>query len=124
MLKKAARKLVRNFYLLALLLNVFIPWIFAILIVGNSKGEIQLMYVAVGVWSIAAMLLYIIYFAIPDFLKNWERIATFLFPTLFCCPLLYYSTRFLMIPLIINLLFNVACMLYYKRKIMKQVKNQ
>ncbi len=118
MSKKIARRLVRNFYFLALLLNVIIPWVFVKIVIGDSTGEIQLIYVAVAVWSIVAIVLFTIYFAIPDFHKNWEKVATFLFPTLFCSPILFYETTFFMIPFGINLMFNLLCLFYYKRKIM------
>ncbi|MBC8753845.1 hypothetical protein H2O64_04135 [Kordia sp. YSTF-M3] len=120
MSKKIARRLVRNFYFFALLLNVVIPWAFAKIVIGDRSGEIQLLYIGVGIWSIASGLLYTIYFAIPDFYKNWEKVATFLFPSLFCSPMLFYSSRILLIPFGINLAFNILCLFHYKTRIMNR----
>ncbi|QHI39115.1 hypothetical protein IMCC3317_45160 [Kordia antarctica] len=119
--KKSAKKLVRNFYFYALLLNVVLPWILAKSIVGDSTGEVGLIYIFVIIWAVVSIVVYTIYFAIPDFPKNWEKIATFLFPSLFISPLLFFAFRLILIPLIINFIFNGICMLYYRMKMKKIV---
>lgn len=117
--KTSAKKLVRNFYFYALLLNVALPWIIVKSIVGDSTGEVGMIYIFVMVWAIVSIIIYTIYFAIPDFPKNWEKIATFLFPSLFISPLLFFAFRLILIPLIINFIFNLICMLYYRMKMRK-----
>ncbi len=117
--KKIAKRLVRNFYIIAFLMNVALPWTFILFRLGKAEGEIVLAYFALAIWSIACLLLYTIYFAIPDFTKSWERKAGFVFPSIFLIPVLFLGIELFSIPFGMNLLFNCICLFIYKNRVHK-----
>ncbi|WP_420572686.1 hypothetical protein [Kordia sp.] len=122
MSKKVAKKLVRNFYFLSLLINIVLPWMLVYINIGDIYGEANLIYIFVMVWALVNLLLYTIYFTIPDYKKNWEKIATFLFPSFWFILGIYYTEfTLLLIPFVINLVFNITCMLYYMHVMRKTV---
>ncbi|WP_298518385.1 hypothetical protein [uncultured Kordia sp.] len=121
MQKKLAQHLVRNFYLVALLLNVVLPWILAKITVGDRTGEIQMIYILVAAWAVGSLLIYAIYFTIPDYNKEWEKIAAFLFPSILTCPMIVIEFPYCMLPWGINFLFSIICIIIYKEQLKKVV---
>ena len=121
--QKIAKRLVRNFYFVALLLNVLLPWMLAKINIGDRTGEIQMVYILVAIWTVASILIYTIYFTIPDYSRNWEKIAAFLFPSILSFPLIIIEFPYFIFPWGINFLFSIVCILIYKDKLKKVALN-
>ena len=115
--KKLAKKTVRKHYLYSLLLNVLVPWVLIHNAIGDSTGDANLGYVFVFLWSIIAMIVYSLYFIIPSFYKNWEKIAMYFLPSILFCLIFFISFE-LWFVVAINFTFNLLCMLHYRKVIM------
>ncbi|MGH1388464.1 hypothetical protein [Kordia sp.] len=119
MQQKIAKRLVRNFYFVALLLNVLLPWMIAKINIGDRTGEIQMVYILVAIWAVASIIIYTIYFTIPDYSKKWEKKAAFLFPSILTCPMIIIEFPYFIFPWGINFLFSIICMIIYKERLEK-----
>ncbi|OUS01903.1 hypothetical protein A9Q86_04435 [Flavobacteriales bacterium 33_180_T64] len=110
------KKLVRKFYLLALLLNVIIPVLIAYIIVGDKKGEVQFVYIVTIIWAFISILIYGVYFLIPEFESKRDVISTFMFPSMivFGSCFIYFGFVYL---LIYTILINVTFTWVWNRKI-------
>jgi hypothetical protein len=113
-LKKTEKKYVRNYYGIALVLNLILPTLLAILIIGNKTGEVQLGYIFILVWGFICALVYSIYFAIPKF-EKWEKIIGLLLPTLLLSVVLIKSWN-LIIVILMNLVMNGIFIWHLKKK--------
>ena len=114
-MKKLQKKYVRNYYGIAILLNVILPVLLAISIIGNKKGEIQLGYIFVGIWGLISALVFAFYFAIPGFNKNWEKIAGLLFPS-FLLSLILIQSWDLIVVILLNLVMSGFFIWHLKKK--------
>ncbi len=116
--KKRAKKIVRKHYLLSLLLNVFLPWVIINNAIGDRTGDANLAYIFVLAWSVLATIVYAMYFTIPDFYKNWEKIAMYFLPSVLF-SLTFFASLELWFVVAINFIFNFFCVLHYWKVIMK-----
>ncbi len=104
-MKKIQKKYVRNYYAIAILINVVLPVLSMIYVIGNRKGEAQMGYFIIGIWGLICIFVYSIYFAIPDFNKNWEKVAGLLFPTILLSLALIKYWNFALV-ILLNLIMN------------------
>ncbi len=118
MSKKLAKKTVLKHYLFSLLLNVFMPWAIISNAIGDSTGDANLAYIFVFLWALLAMVLYTMYFTIPDFYKNWEKIAMYFLPSVLLCLTFFVSFE-LWFVVVINFIFNLLCMLHFRMVMIK-----
>ena len=114
-MKKEQKKYVRNYFGIAILVNVILPILSVIIIIGKKTGEVQLGYVFVGVWGIICTILYAIYFAIPKFNENWEKIVGLLLPSIILSLGLIESLYFIIVVLI-NLIMSGIFIWHLKKK--------
>ncbi|WP_397447776.1 hypothetical protein [Polaribacter sp. R77954] len=114
-MKTKEKLYVRNYFGIAILVNVILPILSAIIIIGKKTGEVQLGYVFVGVWGIICTLLYAIYFAIHKFNENWEKIVGILLPSIILSLGIIESWYFIIIVLI-NLIMNGIFIWHLKKK--------
>lgn len=112
------KKLIKRFYLIALVVNIVLPLILSFVIVGGEKGEIKLLYIAALVWAVLNALIYCLYFVIPEFKQKWEKIAGLLFPSLiiFLLVLFQYINFYL---LLFTLIVNLGFILVWIKKFSK-----
>ncbi len=80
-MKKEQKKYVRNYFGIAVFANL-IPFLIMIVRIGKVQGEAQLGYIIFGSWILICTLVYGVYFAIPEFTRNWEKIIGLFFPSL------------------------------------------
>lgn len=102
------KRLVRKFYLISLVLNVFIPLTASFIIVGDRTGEVQFLYIGAIFWAVINTLSYCAYFLIPGFESKRDKIATLFFPSILLLGLCVVELNFiyfLTYTLIQNLVF-------------------
>ncbi|WP_299334392.1 hypothetical protein [uncultured Psychroserpens sp.] len=109
------KRLVKQFYLVSLLLNVVFPLVYVRIIVGDKTGEIQFLYISVTVLVIFNALGYAVYFLIPDFITSRDKIATLYFPTLLHIGLCIVSKEIWPI-VVYTILLNSVFFLIWNRK--------
>ena len=109
-MKKVQKKYIKSYYGIAILLNL----VFLILLtylLGINKGEI----LYIGIWWLICVIVYTIYFAIPDFNKKWEKIIGLLLPTFILSLVLVQSWNFIII-ILLNLAMNGFFIWHLKKK--------
>ncbi|WP_298903389.1 hypothetical protein [uncultured Psychroserpens sp.] len=102
------KKLVIYFYLISLVLNVVLPYVISKVVIGDETGEIQILYVGVIVWGVISLLIYGIYFLIPEFQSKRDKISAFMLPSMIAFGACFIWLGFfylLLYTLSINLMF-------------------
>ena len=108
MIVKEQKKLVRYFYLISLVLNVVLPYVLSRVIIGEDTGEIQMLYVGAIAWGVISLLIYAIYFLIPEFQSKRDKISGFMLPSMIAFGACFIWLGFfylLLYTLSINLIF-------------------
>ncbi|WP_299261869.1 hypothetical protein [uncultured Aquimarina sp.] len=116
-MKKTQKKHIKIYYGITLLLNFIAPTIVAISVIGDQEGEIQMGYIIVGLWGFICAILYGFYFAIPEFNKNWEKIAGLIFPSIILSLLLFEFPDFT-IAVILNLIMTGIFVWQFKKNLL------
>ena len=92
-----------------------IPFAVAFLVAGDSTGEIQYLYIGAIFWAVVNTLSYGVYFLIPGFISNRDKIATLFFPSILLFGL--FLAEIGLIPSILySLVINLIFFLYYNWK--------
>jgi len=113
-MKKEQKKYIRNYYGIALLINL-IPFLLMVIRKEKIHGEAQMGFLFFGIWSLICCIVYGIYFSIPSFNKNWEKIIGLFLPTLIL-SLVLFEFPFFIIIIILNLIFNGLFAWHLKKK--------
>nr|WP_321233106.1 hypothetical protein [uncultured Psychroserpens sp.] len=109
------KRLIKRFYLVSLLLNVVLPLSVSYMIIGDSTGEIQYVFIVAVIWAIVNTISYTVYFLIPGFENKRDKIATLFFPSILLFGLCIVEFGlFYILPY--TLVINVAFFLYWNRK--------
>ncbi|WP_299149251.1 hypothetical protein [uncultured Dokdonia sp.] len=108
--------LIKKYYWIAISIN-WLPSLF-ILALGELQGEGQLAYIVFIGWGLLCTIIYGFYLLIPEFKKNWEKVASFLFPTVFFMIGFFLINLFeaVILPLSINLAINLIFILHFNKK--------
>ena len=114
-MKSTQKKYVKNYYGISLLMNFVLPIFVVMSIIGKSHGDAQMGYVIVGIWGIICSIIYTIYFAIPEFNKNWEKIVGLLLPTIILSLALFQEPNFILV-ILLNLIMNGFFIWHLKKK--------
>ena len=109
------KRLITKFYLISLLLNVVIPLMASYIIVGDSTGEIQFLFIGAIFWASVNTLSYCTYFLIPGFESKRDKIATLFFPSILLFGL-FLAEIGLMPAILYSLAINLIFFLYYNWK--------
>ena len=102
------KQIVKKFYIIALVLNVVIPFLIGKIIIGDSTTIIQLLYIAIWILSILNAMSFAVYFLIPGFESKRDKNATLFFPSILLLGLCVVELNFiyfLAYTLIQNLVF-------------------
>jgi len=86
-------------------MNFILPIIAVMSVIGKSHGDAQMGYIIVGIWGIICSIVYAIYFVIPEFNKNWEKIVGLLLPTIILSLILLQESSFGIV-ILLNLIMN------------------
>ncbi len=113
-------KQVRNYYIIALLLNLT-PFIVAI---SSEKinGEYRKALIILGIWLLIVTVVYSFYFLIPKFNKNWHKIIGLVFPTVLLSLLMFLFPKLkgiALILIIINIILNGIFILHFNKTLAK-----
>ena len=93
-------------------INILLPLVLALLFIGTASGEIQLTYVVILIWALLNIFAYSLYFIIPDLIKKWEKILTFILPSILM-SLLIINIQVFIFPLLINLVLNLIFIYHF-----------
>lgn len=113
-MKKKQKKHIQNYYLIAVLTNL-IPILVMIINKANIRGEAQMGFLFSAVWTLICMVIYGIYFTIPKFNKNWEKIVGLFLPTSLL-SLVLLALPFFLIVIILNLIMNGLFAFHLQKK--------
>ena len=114
-MKKIQKKYVRYYYGITLLINCVLPALTVISVIGKTDGDANMGYVLVGIWALISALVYAFYFAIPEFNKDWEKIAGLLFSTILLSLILIEYWVFSIV-ILLNLIMNGFFIWHLKKK--------
>jgi hypothetical protein len=114
LIQRKQKKYIKNYYVISLFVNL-LPLLIMVIKIGKVEGEAQLGYIAFGIWGIICAIIYTIYFAIPEFKNNWEKIGGLIFPTLIL-SLGLIKFQLLLILIILNLIMNGFFIFHLKKK--------
>ena len=113
-MKKEQKKHIRNYYRIAVLTNS-IPILIMIIRNGKIQGKAQMGFLIFGVWILVCSIVYGIYFTIPKFNKNWEKIIGLFLPT-FILSLVLSKFSLFVIVILFNLIMNGVFAWHLKKK--------
>lgn len=104
-MKNSQKKHIKFYYGISVFMNFIIPMFVIMSAMGRVHGERQLGLFLIGVWGIFCALVYALYFTVPEFNKNWEKIAGLVLPSIILSLILFVEETLIYV-VFINFILN------------------